>query len=130
MAPVGCSSFASPTGTKPRACSRPQNTKKSPLSNFSPKEYRTMRFLTFFAFLCAVAFAAGRAGAQGSSPPQMQLPPQPAVHPAGIPADAVLVSPCIATMGEHWVNPKDMPMGPIYGVWQGKPVFTELMVPV
>jgi hypothetical protein len=33
-------------------------------------------------------------------------------------------------MGEHWANLKDLPMGPIYGVWQGKPVFTEIMIPV
>jgi hypothetical protein len=60
--------------------------------------------------------------------PAPELPPQPAVHPQGIPAGAVLVSPCIATMGEHWVELKDAPMGPIYGVWQGKPIFTEIMV--
>jgi hypothetical protein len=59
-----------------------------------------------------------------------QLPPQPAVHPAGIPSDAVLVSPCIQTMGEHWAVLKNLPTGPIYGVWQGKPVFTEIMVSV
>lgn len=65
-----------------------------------------------------------------AAPAPMQLPPQPAVHPAGIPPNAVLVSPCIATMGEHWIELKNAPMGPIYGVWQGKPVFTELMVTV
>lgn len=63
-----------------------------------------------------------------SAAPPMQSPPQPAVHPAGVPAEAVMLSPCIATMGEHWGNLKDMPTGPIYGVWQGKPVFTEIMV--
>ncbi|MBV9028138.1 MAG: hypothetical protein JO311_05935 [Candidatus Eremiobacteraeota bacterium] len=65
-----------------------------------------------------------------AAPPQMSLPPQPAVRPAGIPADAVMVSPCIATMGEHWATLKNLPMGPIYGVWHGKPVFTEIMVTV
>jgi hypothetical protein len=25
---------------------------------------------------------------------------------------------------------KNAPMGPIYGVWQGKPVFSEIMVPL
>ncbi len=67
-----------------------------------------------------------------AAPPdaEMQLPPQPAVRPAGIPEGAVMVSPCIATMGEHWVNLKDAPLGPIYGVWNGKPVFTEIMVSV
>jgi hypothetical protein len=57
-----------------------------------------------------------------------QLPPQPKAHPAGIPQDAVLVSPCIQTMGEHWASLKNLPTGPIYGVWQGKPVFSEIMV--
>jgi hypothetical protein len=67
-----------------------------------------------------------------AAPPDagMQLPPQPAVRPAGIPADAVMVSPCVATMGEHWVNLKNAPLGPIYGTWNGKPVFTEIMVSV
>ncbi len=58
------------------------------------------------------------------------LPPQPRVHPTGIPKTAVLISPCIATMGEHWATLRDLPNGPIYGVWQGKPVFTEIMVSV
>lgn len=59
----------------------------------------------------------------------MPLPPQPAVRPAGIPADYVMASPCVATMGEHWVNPSDLNK-PIYGTYQGKPVFTEIMVPL
>ncbi|MBV9333504.1 MAG: hypothetical protein JO146_05820 [Candidatus Eremiobacteraeota bacterium] len=87
-----------------------------------------MRFLAVFALLAAAVVTAARAGA--ASPPSPELPPQPAAHPAGIPADAMLVSPCVATMGEHWANLKDLPTGPIYGVWQGKPVFTEIMVPV
>jgi len=85
-----------------------------------------MRFLAILALVCTVALTAARAGAQ----PSVSLPAQPAVHPAGVPADAMLVSRCIATMGEHWANLKDLPMGPIYGVWQGKPVFTEIMIPV
>ncbi len=64
--------------------------------------------------------------ASAAAPPP--LPPQPKVHPAGIPADAVLVSPCVVAMGEHWANPKSLPFGPIYGVYNGKPVFTEVMI--
>jgi hypothetical protein len=79
----------------------------------------------FAALLFAVPAALSAAEPQSGA---MQLPPQPKVHPAGIPPDAVLVSPCVATMGEHWINLKDAPMGPIYGTWQGKPVFTEIMV--
>jgi hypothetical protein len=84
-----------------------------------------VRFLAVLSVACAIAATQSLAGAT-----PMQLPPQPTVHPAGIPKDAVLVSPCIATMGEHWANLKNLPVGPIYGVWQGKPVFTEIMVSV
>ena len=59
----------------------------------------------------------------------MPLPPQPAVHPAGIPGDYVMASPCVANMGEHWVNPNNLNQ-PIYGTYEGKPIFTEIMVPL
>jgi hypothetical protein len=81
-----------------------------------------------FVFLCAFALALCPTATFAASAPA--LPPQPKVHPAGIPADALLVSPCIAGMGEHWANPKNLPLGPIYGTWQGKPVFTEIMIPL
>jgi hypothetical protein len=87
-----------------------------------------IRIVAAVAFF-ALALSAG-AACRAAEPAQPALPPQPTTHPTGIPADAVLVSPCIATMGEHWVSLKDAPLGPIYGVWQGKPVFTEIMVSV
>lgn len=31
-------------------------------------------------------------------------------------------------MGEHWANPVDMPVCPIYGVYKGKLVFLEYMI--
>lgn len=82
-------------------------------------------FRRFALGLLSVAFCAGSALA---APPMGGLPPQPKVRPAGIPATAVMVSPCIATMGEHWVTMKDLPLGPIYGTYMGKPVFSEIMV--
>ena len=86
------------------------------------------RAFALFAFAAACACGAvATAAAPHGGPP---LPPQPKVRPAGIPADAVLLSPCIQTMGEHWAALKNMPNGPIYGVWRGKPVFTEIMVTV
>ncbi|HVA28113.1 MAG TPA: hypothetical protein VNF68_08030 [Candidatus Baltobacteraceae bacterium] len=80
------------------------------------------------AFSLALVWSAALIVPAAASPPA--LPPQPKVHPAGIPADALMLSPCIASMGEHWANPKNLPTGPIYGVWQGKPVFSEIMVSV
>lgn len=34
----------------------------------------------------------------------------------------------VPAMGEHWANPKDLPAGPIYGVYKGKLVFLEYMI--
>jgi hypothetical protein len=65
-------------------------------------------------------------------PPNMgmpQLPPQPKVRPAGIPTAYVMVSPCVQGMGEHWANPKNL-TAPIYGTYQGKVIFSEIMVPL
>ncbi len=78
-----------------------------------------------------LSFVSSSAVALASPPMQgMGLPPQPKIHAAGIPADAVMLSPCVQTMGEHWADLKNMPLGPIYGVYEGKPVFTEIMVTV
>ena len=84
-----------------------------------------MRFL-IVSFL---AFALSVAAAQAAPPMSaIQLPPQPKIHPAGIPKDALMLSPCVQMMGEHWGVPKTMPLGPLYGVSAGKPIFTEIMV--
>lgn len=80
--------------------------------------------IRFVALVALVLSCAARAAYAG----EPMLPPQPKIHPLGIPADAVMVSPCIAGMGEHWANPARLPLGPIYGVWRGVPVFTEIMV--
>jgi hypothetical protein len=49
------------------------------------------------------------------------------VNVAILPAGTIMLSPVVPQMGEHWANPKDMPMGPIYGVYNGKLVFFEYM---
>jgi Hypothetical protein TTHB210 len=81
--------------------------------------------LALFAYvLITFACTALRTSAE-----EMQLPPQPKVRPAGIPANFVLVSPCIPGMGEHWANLKaSLDGGTIYGTYKGKPVFTEIML--
>ncbi|HZZ00055.1 MAG TPA: hypothetical protein VFE36_10810 [Candidatus Baltobacteraceae bacterium] len=82
------------------------------------------------AFLAALLFAVPIVVSAAPVAGGMQLPPQPKVRPAGMPKDAVMVSPCVATMGEHWIDLRNAPLGPIYGTWQGKLVFTEIMVTV
>ena len=72
--------------------------------------------------------------------PPMKLPPglTPAImkmmntplkaHPAAMPADTVPFGGCIPTMGYHYANPKNFPFGPVYGYYNGKATFTEVMV--
>ncbi len=42
-----------------------------------------------------------------------------------LPDGTIQLTPSVPGMGEHWANPKDMPVGPIYGVEGGKLVFIE-----
>ena len=49
-------------------------------------------------------------------------------HPSVIPSDAVPFGGCIPSMGYHYVAPKNIPFGPIYGYYNGKATFTEVMV--
>lgn len=86
-------------------------------------------FRTLASFVLTVAFS-GAAALAAAPPPSMDLPPQPKTKPAGMPANFVMVSPCIQRMGEHWADIKSphAMTGPIYGTYQGKPVFSEIMV--
>ena len=89
------------------------------------------------AFAAAVLLAtppAVRAQAHPALPPgmtpatlKMMMTPGPA-HPAGLPPDVKPWAGCIPSMGYHYVNPKNIPFGPIYGWYDGKPTFTEIMV--
>lgn len=75
--------------------------------------------LGFFLMFTAAVQAAS------DSPMMMKGAPP----PKPIPASYVQVSPCIPTMGTHYANPKMPAAGStIYGVYEGKPVFTEVML--
>ena len=92
--------------------------------------------------LCVAAAGALLAATPASKPPaQMKLPPglTPAIykmmmtlpkgaHPAAMPPGTVPVSGCIPTMGYHYAKPGNFPGGPIYGYYNGKAAFTEIMV--
>lgn len=45
-----------------------------------------------------------------------------------LPEGVVQLSPTVPGMGEHWGNPADMPLGPIYCVHEGKVVCLEFMI--
>lgn len=79
--------------------------------------------------LCAVAamlsIVVTQASADASSSSMMKGGPP----PKPIPSNYVQVSPCVPTMGDHYANPKSPLDGTtIYGTYEGKPVFTEIML--
>ena len=45
-----------------------------------------------------------------------------------LPEGTIQVSPLVPGMGEHWANPEDLPLGPIYCVHEGKVVCLEFMM--
>jgi len=49
-------------------------------------------------------------------------------HPAAMPADTVPFEGCVPAMGYHYARAQDVPFGPFYGYYNGKAVFTEVMV--
>ena len=44
-----------------------------------------------------------------------------------LPADAVKLTDVIPQMGEHWANPAQLPLGPIYNVYKGEVIGLEYM---
>lgn len=95
------------------------------------------RFLRSALMAAVLAFAAtSSAFAQPNEPmppgmtpeimKMMMTPGKP--HPKGLPADVQPMMGCIPAMGFHYVDPKNAPFGPIYGYYQGKPIFTEIMI--
>ena len=95
---------------------------------------RTALVCAAFAALLALGSAASTAQEKQAMPPGMtpaimkMMTTPGAPHPKGLPADVAPVMGCIPAMGFHYVSGKHWPNGPIYGYYQGKPVFTELMI--
>ena len=87
-----------------------------------------MRSLRLLCVALACAFIASFASAVAAPMPAMP-PMHSGPKPPFIPAGYVQVSPCIPTMGEHWANlSHPLDGNTIYGTYQGKPVFTEIML--
>ncbi|MGQ7793885.1 hypothetical protein ACUN0C_15870 [Faunimonas sp. B44] len=45
-----------------------------------------------------------------------------------LPAGVIQISPFIPGMGEHWADPKTLPLGPIYCVMDGRVTCMEFMI--
>jgi hypothetical protein len=92
-----------------------------PLNLIACERWNTVVRTEIISAIVAVALAvlvAPAAKAAHSSP----------AHPAGMPADVVKLSECIPAMGSHYAALKNMPLGPIYGYYNGKLVFSEVMI--
>ncbi len=52
------------------------------------------------------------------------------IYVLALPEGSIQVSETVPAMGEHWGNPQagDLPVGPFYGVHEGKLVFLEYMI--
>jgi hypothetical protein len=77
---------------------------------------RNVIFVTFAAMSAAI-------GSANAENPFDKLP--------GIdilPEATVQISPVVPGMGEHWANPADLPLGPIYCVYEGKVICLEYMI--
>ena len=59
--------------------------------------------------MIAVALLCGVTGAVAAATAILPLA-------SSLPDNVVKISPVVPEMGEHWANPKDLPLGPIYGV--------------
>lgn len=74
--------------------------------------------------LVAVGIAAAMmAPAQAASDELDRLP-----RVTDLPEGVIQVSPAIPGMGEHWADPKTLPLGPIYCVIEGRVTCMEFMI--
>ncbi len=87
---------------------------------------RAPRFITTAFALLVVGIGTTVTAQAAPTPEQMQAMAEKAAQ-LGLPEGVIQGSPCVPTMGEHWADPKNMPLGPIYGVVGDEVVFVELM---
>lgn len=79
----------------------------------------------------AAAHEAGHHAAAGQSQDAARpLDPRLAHLPraSDLPPGMVRISPHVPGMGEHWANPRDLPLGPVYCVMEGRVTCMEFMI--
>ena len=101
-----------------------------PLGTQPPKSRTTLLIVGIvgLAVVCAVGgFFAGHTTA--SSAKNTVMKPTPVVEAAiTLPTDATQISKCAIGRGAQYALPKDIPLGPVYNVYQGKVIGIEYMV--
>ena len=74
--------------------------------------------------LLAAGIVAGLAGIPLAASDELDRLPRVTDLPEGV----IQVSPAIPGMGEHWADPKTLPLGPIYCVIEGRVTCMEYMI--
>lgn len=98
------------------------------------KKRAIFSILSLAAAVSLLAASPAKPPAMGKLPPGMtpallkMMMTLPKGHPSVMPAGTVPVSGCIPTMGYHYAKTSNFPFGPIYGYYNGKATFTEVMV--
>lgn len=90
------------------------------------KKVSLIAALALVLMLGLVVGQQGEGGPPQPTPEQMEAMAKRAAQ-LGLPEGTIQLTPCVPGMGEHWANPADMPLGPIYGVMGDKVTFVEIM---
>lgn len=84
------------------------------------------KLITAALTLLAIGIGTNVSAQEAPTPEQLEAMAEKAAR-LGLPEGVIQLSPCEPGMGEHWADPKNMPLGPIYGVVGDEVVFVELM---
>lgn len=80
----------------------------------------------------ATAHEVGHHAAAGQSQQDVARPLDPRLaqlpRASDLPSGMVRISPHVPGMGEHWANPRDLPLGPVYCVMEGRVTCMEFMI--
>lgn len=84
--------------------------------------------LSLIVLLLLIGVGGFLAGKKSVPAPKVVTAPKVAVAALSIPVDATEISKCAVGRGAQYATPKDIPLGPVYNVWQGKVIGIEFMV--
>lgn len=89
----------------------------------------TTRIRTLWCILLALTLGMGvlAQDQEGQPSPEAMEEMRQQASELGLPEGTIRLTPCVPGMGEHWANPDDMPLGPIFGVHEGQLTFVEIM---
>lgn len=102
----------------------PPSTPSLPPSPTPPKKY-TKLLASLGGIIAVIALAVGAGMWFGGGPNEPQ--DQPRASSVTLPKEATVTAECVAGRGKQYILPKDIPIGPIYDVHQGKVIAVEYL---